>query len=430
MVLIIKKKGFLPKILNSEHWWCQGYSEPNSGSDLASLQTKATLKGNNYIVSGTKTWTTLAQYADWMFCLVRTKKDGKPQEGISFLLIDMNSKGIKVEPIITIDGSHEVNTVYLEDVIVPKENLIYQENKGWSVAKFLLSHERTSIAQVARSRSAIKKLKYIASQETYDNQALIKNVRFRDKLTELEMDMHALEYSELRILSEEVKGTAPGPESSFLKIRGSELQQRISELTLEAVGHFGLLQSNESQLEQSNEYYPGPEYSNNTGANYLNLRKTTIYGGSNEIQKNILSKMVLGLVMNLTLSEDQVLIRDSAQKFLEVNYSFEKELVFLKIKKSHLKTIGKNFSELGWLGLAFSEDIGGFDGNINNLMTLMERIGASLVLEPIIFNNIIVGKLFEQFSIENKSKFLQEIISEKKYIHYCLVQIQITKFNF
>ena len=290
-----QKERFLPKILNSEHWWCQGYSEPGSGSDLASLQTKAILKGNNYIVSGTKTWTTLAQYADWMFCLVRTKKDGKPQEGISFLLIDMKSNGIKVEPIITIDGSHEVNTVYLEDVIVPKENLIYQENKGWSVAKFLLSHERTSIAQVARSKSAIKKLKYIASQETYDNQALIKNVRFRDKLTELEMDMHSLEYSELRILSEEVKGTAPGPESSFLKIRGSELQQRISELTLEAVGHFGLLKSNENQLEQSNEYYPGPEYSNNTGADYLNLRKTTIYGGSNEIQKNILSKMVLGL---------------------------------------------------------------------------------------------------------------------------------------
>ena len=192
-----QKERFLPKILNSEHWWCQGYSEPGSGSDLASLQTKAILKGNNYIVSGTKTWTTLAQYADWMFCLVRTKKDGKPQEGISFLLIDMKSKGIKVEPIITIDGSHEINTVYLEDVIVPKENLIYQENKGWSVAKYLLSHERTSIAQVARSKSAIKKLKYIASQETYDNQALIKNVRFRDKLTELEMDMHALEYSEL-----------------------------------------------------------------------------------------------------------------------------------------------------------------------------------------------------------------------------------------
>ena len=291
----IQKEKYLPKILNSEHWWCQGYSEPGSGSDLASLQTKAVSEGNNYIVNGTKTWTTLAQYSDWMFCLVRTNTKSKPQEGISFLLIDMSSKGIKVEPIITLDGSHEINTVYLEDVVVPKDNLIYEENKGWTVAKYLLSHERTSIAQVARSKSAIKKLKNIASQETYLNSPLINNVRFRDKLTKLEMDMHALEYSELRILSDEAKGAAPGAEASFLKIRGSELQQKISELTLEAVGTFGIVKSNESNIEKTNEYFPGPEYANNVGADYLNLRKTTIYGGSNEIQKNILSKMVLGL---------------------------------------------------------------------------------------------------------------------------------------
>ncbi len=290
----IQKEKFLPRILNSEHWWCQGYSEPGSGSDLASLKTKAISDGDNYIVNGTKTWTTLAQYADWMFCLVRTSSKSKPQEGISFLLIDMNTKGIKVDPIITLDDSHEINTVYLEDVVVPKENLIYKENEGWTVAKYLLSHERTSIAQVARSKSAIKKLKFIASHENYSNQSLISNVRFRDKLTELEMDMHALEYSELRILSEEAKGAAPGPEASFLKIRGSELQQKISELTLEAVGHFGLVKTTEN-IKKSNEYFPGPEYATNAGAEYLNLRKTTIYGGSNEIQKNILSKMVLGL---------------------------------------------------------------------------------------------------------------------------------------
>ena len=290
-----QKEKYLPKILNSEHWWCQGYSEPGSGSDLASLQTKAVSEGNNYIVNGTKTWTTLAQHSDWMFCLVRTNTKSKPQEGISFLLIDMNSKGIKVEPIITLDGSHEINTVYLEDVVVTKDNLIYEENKGWTVAKYLLSHERTSIAQVARSKSAIKKLKNIASQETYSNRPLINNIRFRDKLTKLEMDMHALEYSELRILSDEAKGAAPGSEASFLKIRGSELQQKISELTLEAVGSFGIVKSNESNIKKTNEYFPGPEYANNVGADYLNLRKTTIYGGSNEIQKNILSKMVLGL---------------------------------------------------------------------------------------------------------------------------------------
>ena len=290
-----QKKKFLPKILNSDHWWCQGYSEPGAGSDLASLKTKAVCKGNNYIINGTKTWTTLAQYADWMFCLVRTENTKKPQEGISFILIDMKSKGITVDPIITLDNSHEVNTVYLEDVVVPKENLIYEENKGWTVAKYLLSHERTSIAQVARSKSAIKKLKNIASHETRKNKPLIQSPRFRDKLTELEMDLHALEYTELRIISEEVKGKAPGPEASFLKIRGSELQQKISELTLEAVGAFGLINSTSFSTNNTNEYFPGPEYANNVGPEFLNLRKTTIYGGSNEIQKNILTKMVLGL---------------------------------------------------------------------------------------------------------------------------------------
>ena len=290
-----QKKKFLPKILNSDHWWCQGYSEPGAGSDLASLKTKAVSQGNNYIVNGTKTWTTLAQHADWMFCLVRTENTTKPQEGISFILIDMNSKGITVDPIITLDDSHEINTVYLEDVVVPKENLIYEENKGWTVAKYLLSHERTSIAQVARSKSAIKKLKNIASLETRGNKPLLQSQRFRDKLTELEIDLHALEYTELRIISEEVKGTAPGPEASFLKIRGSELQQKISELTLEAVGAFGLISSNSFSINNTNEYFPGPEYANNVGPEYLNLRKTTIYGGSNEIQKNILTKMVLGL---------------------------------------------------------------------------------------------------------------------------------------
>ena len=286
---------FNPKILNSEHWWCQGYSEPGAGSDLASLKTKAISDGENYIINGTKTWTTLAQYADWMFCLVRTDNDCKPQEGISFVLIDMKSKGITVDPIITLDDSHEINTVYLEDVVVPKQNLIFEENKGWTVAKYLLSHERTSIAQVARSKSAVKKLKYIAANETYENKSLIRNSRFRDKLTELEMDLHALEFSELRILSEEAKGSSPGPEASFLKIRGSELQQKISELTLEAVGSFGLIKSENNLNENTNEFTPGPEYANNVGQDYLNLRKTTIYGGSNEIQKNILSKMVLGL---------------------------------------------------------------------------------------------------------------------------------------
>ena len=288
---------FLPKILNSDHWWCQGYSEPGSGSDLASLKTKAILKGDKYIINGTKTWTTLAQYADWMFCLVRTSFEGKPQEGISFIMIDMKTKGITVDPIITLDGAHEINTVYLEDVEVPKENIIFEENKGWTVAKFLLSHERTSIAAVGKSISAVKKLKQIANIElNNEGSLLITDKRFRDRLTTLEMDLKALEFTELRILSEENKGVAPGPEASLLKIRGSEIQQRITELTMNAVGYYGI--SNDlakSNADRINSNQIRPDYSQNTAANYLNMRKTTIYGGSNEIQKNILSKMVLGL---------------------------------------------------------------------------------------------------------------------------------------
>ena len=292
-----QKDYFLPKILESDHWWCQGYSEPNSGSDLASLSTKAVLENDMYIINGTKTWTTLAQYADWMFCLVRTSTEGKPQEGISFIMIDMKSKGISVDPIITIDGSHEINTVYLENVMVPKENLIYEVNKGWSVAKFLLSHERTTIAAVGRSKSALRKLKEIAAIE-YDNdeRPLINDRRFRDQLTTLEMDLKALEYTELRILSKESQGTAPGPEASLLKIQGSEIQQRITELTLNAVGYQGLIHNEENiNYDRLNDFSVVPDYAENAASNYLNKRKTTIYGGSNEIQKNILSKMVLGL---------------------------------------------------------------------------------------------------------------------------------------
>jgi alkylation response protein AidB-like acyl-CoA dehydrogenase len=292
-----QKEFFLPKILTSDHWWCQGYSEPNSGSDLASLTTKAVLENDKYIINGTKTWTTLAQYADWIFCLVRTTNKGKPQEGISFIMINMKSEGVTVDPIITIDGSHEINTVYLENVEVPIENLIYEENKGWSVAKFLLSHERTSIAAVGRSKSALRKLKLIAKVENNnDEKPLIKDRRFRDQLTNLEMDLKALEYTELRILSKESNGSSPGPEASLLKIQGSEIQQRITELTLDAVGYYGLVHNQDNNNYNSSNTVPiGPDYAENVAANYLNKRKTTIYGGSNEIQKNILSKMVLGL---------------------------------------------------------------------------------------------------------------------------------------
>ncbi|MFA7639306.1 MAG: acyl-CoA dehydrogenase family protein [Parvibaculum sp.] len=289
-----QKKRFLPGILSGDDWWCQGYSEPGSGSDLASLRTRAVREGDHYIVNGSKTWTTLAQHADWMFCLVRTDPDAKQQEGISFLLIDMKTPGITVRPIITMDGAHEVNEVFLEDVKVPAENLIGEENKGWTYAKFLLGNERSGIAGVARSKKAIERLKKLAGAELVDGTPLIKTDEFARKVAEVEIDLSALEVTELRTLAAESKGRGPGPEASILKIKGTEIQQRITELALEAVGNYAFVEAPRLNVT-GNEFVPGPEGSQGVAQDYFNMRKTSIYGGSNEIQHNIIAKMVLGL---------------------------------------------------------------------------------------------------------------------------------------
>ncbi|MFC3711510.1 acyl-CoA dehydrogenase family protein [Sphingoaurantiacus capsulatus] len=288
-----QKAKFLPGILSGDDWWCQGYSEPGAGSDLASLRTRAERDGDHYIVNGQKTWTTLAQHADWGFFLVRTDPASKPQEGISFLLIDMKSPGVTVRPIITLGGEHEVNEVWLENVRVPVENRIYEENKGWTCAKFLLAHERTGIAGVARSKRGVERLRDIAASEVDEGQPLIQNPFFKRKIAELEIDLTSLEYTELRSLASSAAGKGPGPESSLLKIKGSEIQQRITELILEAVGHYGAPYFR--GLEGTNEHGIGPDYAHRAAPTYFNMRKTTIYGGSNEIQRNIIAKMVLGL---------------------------------------------------------------------------------------------------------------------------------------
>jgi len=289
-----QKAKFLPGILSGDDWWCQGYSEPGAGSDLASLRTKAVRDGDDYVVNGQKTWTTMAQYADWGFFLVRTDPDAKAQEGISFLLIDMKSPGVTVRPIITLGGEHEVNEVWLEDVRVPVENRVYEENKGWTCAKFLLAHERTGIAAVARSKRGVEKIKAIARTEQDGDRPLIANPFFKRKISELEIDLTALEFTELRSLAGEASGKGPGPESSLLKIKGSEIQQRITELALEAVGHYGAPYFR-GFGEGDNEHPIGPDYAHRAAPTYFNTRKTTIYGGSNEIQRNIIAKMVLGI---------------------------------------------------------------------------------------------------------------------------------------
>jgi alkylation response protein AidB-like acyl-CoA dehydrogenase len=291
-----QKAHYLPRILSGEDWWCQGYSEPGAGSDLASLRTRAVREGDDYVVNGQKTWTTMAQYADWGFFLVRTdlNPETKQQEGISFLLIDMKSPGITVRPIITLGGEHEVNEVFLEDVRVPVANRVFEENKGWTCAKFLLAHERTGIAGVAGSKRGVERIKSIATTEMDGDRPLLANPFFRRKVAELEMDLTALEYTELRTLAGEAAGRGPGPESSLLKIKGSEIQQRLTELALEAAGHYGAPYFR-GFGEGDNEHPIGPDWAHRTAPTYYNARKTTIYGGSNEVQRGIIAKMVLGL---------------------------------------------------------------------------------------------------------------------------------------
>jgi alkylation response protein AidB-like acyl-CoA dehydrogenase len=291
-----QKQRFLPGILAGETWWCQGYSEPGAGSDLASVKTKAVREGDFYIVNGQKTWTTLGQFADWGFFLCRTDSSGKPQEGISFLLIDMKSPGVSVRPIKLLDGGHEVNDVFLDNVKVPIDQRVYEENKGWTCAKFLLAHERSGIAGVARSKRGVEKLKQIAKAEIGDDgRSLLEDGEFQKKLAELEINLSALEMTELRTLAREHAGKGPGPESSLLKIKGTEIQQRLTELTLEAVGNYAQPYFRDFPAEGGNEFPIGPDYAHQAAPVYFNWRKASIYGGSNEIQRNIIAKMVLGL---------------------------------------------------------------------------------------------------------------------------------------
>ena len=292
-----QKKRFLPGILSSDVWWCQGYSEPGSGSDLASLKTKADRDGDSYVLNGTKTWTTLGHMADWIFCLVRTSSDvARRQEGISFVLVDMNTPGVSVKPIITIEGDREVNEVHFENVRVPIENLIGEEGKGWTYGKVLLQHERTSIAGVARSQYRLNRLKNKIKNSDDTQPSLTGDVDFMRKIGELEIELKALEYTELRTLAAVTVGKAPGPESSLLKIRGTEIQQRLDELFMEAAGYFSLpYVPNQYTLDSDPEDHVGFGGDSVSSLIYFNNRKASIYGGSNEIQKNIIAKHVLGL---------------------------------------------------------------------------------------------------------------------------------------
>lgn len=287
-----QKDYYLPRIIEMKDWWCQGYSEPGSGSDLASLKTRAERVGDRYIINGQKTWTTLAHYADWMFCLVRTDPAAKAQRGISMVLIDMKQPGVTVRPIKTLNGSHDVNEVWLENVEAPLENLVGEENNGWTYAKYLLGHERTGIAGIGHCHRELAILKSLAERTMASGESLSLDSRVRDSINRIEAQVLALEMMLLRVASD---SSDPGPKASILKIRGSELQMELARLQMQVAGADSWPYDPEWLYADSEFHGPGPEYSAAASAGYFDMRKTAIYGGTNEVQKGIISKQIIGV---------------------------------------------------------------------------------------------------------------------------------------
>ena len=286
---------YLPRILDLQDWWCQGYSEPGAGSDLASLKTRAERRGDVYVVNGQKTWTTLAHYANMFFCLVRTNAEGKPQQGISFLLIDMKTPGLKVRPIKTLDQGADVNEVFLDNVEVPVENLVGEEHRGWAIAKYLLGHERTNIAGIGMCKRLLSRLKDLATRETKRGKPLIEDPRFREKVARLEIQVLSHEWSLMRVISLEQAGRDVSTEASMLKIRGSEIQMALGALLMECSGPNAVQYSPEWLEGGHGGEMPGGAQLAGLAAQYFDLRKVAIYGGTNEVQRNIIARSVVGL---------------------------------------------------------------------------------------------------------------------------------------
>lgn len=290
-----QKAHWLPRIKDGSDWWCQGFSEPGAGSDLAGLTCRAVRESDHYVVNGQKTWTTFAHFANMIFCLVRTSSEGRKQEGISFLLIDMNSPGIEVRPIVLLDGEHEVNEVFFTDVRVPAENLVGEENLGWTYAKYLLTYERTNIAGIGASMAAFERLKAAAQTARRNGKPLAQDPRFAARLAALEIDLENMKTTNLRVLAAAGEGKAPVAESSMLKIRGTEIRQGITALMMQAAGPNARPAPDELFDLTGTTNRPGPAFAPPTARQYFNNRKLTIFGGSNEVQRDIIAKSILGL---------------------------------------------------------------------------------------------------------------------------------------
>ena len=294
-----QKERFLPKILAMDEFWCQGYSEPGAGSDLASLKTTAVRassgQGDQYIVNGQKMWTTLGHWADWIFCLVRTSREGKQQEGISFLLIDMKSPGVTVRPIWNMHDVHHVNEIFFDNVEVPVQNLVGEENQGWTYAKYLLGHERSGFAPVGFHKRELQRVKDIANEEMQDGKPLFDDPRFRARIAQLEIRVHTLEIMGLRLIWDQEQGKPPGPDASIVKIFSTDLTQAIGELAMEAAGPYAQPYQPEAQYLEFDGVLAGPDYAPGLAAAHFDNHKYSIFAGSNEIQRNIIAKMILGL---------------------------------------------------------------------------------------------------------------------------------------
>ncbi|MNQ12802.1 Acyl-CoA dehydrogenase [compost metagenome] len=391
-----QKSHFLPRILNGQDWWCQGYSEPGAGSDLASLSTRARRVGDTYVVTGQKTWTTYAQYADMMFCLARTDPDARAQQGISFLLIDMRSPGVSLRPIRTLDGGEEINEVFLDDVVVPVSHLVGEANRGWTYAKYLLSHERFGAARVGRAKRELGHLQRLAARRMVDGRPLADDPVFAHRLTQLEIDTLALEQTNLRLIARDQRGAGHGAEASILKYLGSTLAQRISEALVDTAGAHALayqpaaLERDYAQggptVEQELEAMPGF---------YLNLRKISIYGGTDEVQKNLIAKLALGVADDYT--EDERALDDAVARYLQDQYPAPASRVRSAADADPAATPHwRAFADMGLLGLGLPADAGGMDAGLPELCVLMQQFGRHLVDEPYDASTLLCGQLLRR----------------------------------
>ncbi|CAB3635556.1 Crotonobetainyl-CoA reductase [Achromobacter pestifer] len=388
-----QKSHFLPRILSGQDWWCQGYSEPGAGSDLASLSTRARREGDTFVVNGQKTWTTYAQYADMMFCLARTDPDAKAQEGISFLLIDMRSPGVSLRPIRTLDGGDEINEVFLDDVVVPATHLVGEADRGWTYAKYLLSHERFGAARVGRAKRELGHLQRLAAQRVVDGVTLADDPVFAHRLAQLEIDTLALEQTNLRLIARDQRGAGHGAEASILKYLGSTLAQRISEALVDTAGSHALAyqslalerdyEHGEPTMEEALEAMPGF---------YLNLRKISIYGGTDEVQKNIIAKLALGAADDY--SDDERALDDAVARYLQGEYPAPAGRPALPVdadpaSSPHWRT----FADMGLLGLGLPAAAGGMESALTDVCVLMQQFGRHLVTEPYDASALLCGQL-------------------------------------